>query len=1031
SIDLFGGFTDTPAGNAIGTSAFVVTAQDAGGTDNGGVDTSDPQTFTITVTGINDAPSFMIGAEETVGEDAGAQTVSDFASGFDPGPNEDGASTDSQVLQDEGADGTMNPFSTDHMNPTDLGSLAHGSNVVRGFIDAASTVGDVDVFTFQIEDGFQLDGLFVLDYDYITPPANSNERNAFLGINDAATFPYDVNGLDINSNSSFDETLFLGGTVFGLDDSPTANILPRAGVVTGRKFSGPLPAGTYTFYIQQTGPANTYSLDLQVTEITKQSAVTYTVSNLSNTELFAVAPTIDREGTLTYTAADDVSGTATFDVVVQDDGGTDNSGVDTSTTVVGTITVSSVNDAPSFMAMDPATVIQDSGEQTLAGFASGFSPGPADEAGQTVLGYSLTNVSNTGLFSAGPAIDINGDLTYTPADGVVGSSTFDLSVQDSGGTANNGVDVSETQTFTINVIEALSVTWADPEDMIVGVALSSVQLNATANVAGSFVYTPAAGTVLAEGDGQVLSVTFTPEDMAFAPITETVTINVVAAPTTNDFGDAPVGFPVLLADDGARHGVGSLFLGANVDVEADGQPSAASNADGIDEDGVFQVTDLIAAGGVASTASLQVQASEAGLLDAWIDFNGDGDWMDAGEQIATSLSVSAGNTVVSFVIPGEAIAGSQASRFRLSTAGGLSPTGAAQDGEVEDHLIPIMDGQVSPAVDVILPEVAAVVLQDAGELVVRGSNGDLFRIPTDRIGSLNVLGTGADDMITVDVTGGPIEPLGGLNLLGNGGSDTLRVVGTAEVDLVTTGAIVAQGFSTIDLSDSTINTIRISAAAVRLLSSANSVGIVGGEDDVIILDDLASWRMGDVLIIDGRFIRNLVTTSGLETLQTELPNAWQNVVLVNDVNNSGDITAGDALRIINELARREFSDPDSQDLQDPLNVASWPGVYFDQNGDNRATALDALRVINELSRLSLGGEEAEQLVPQAAATDQAMTDLLETAGVEVGRNVEKLLGDFDLPAGDSASEIVVDSQFATEESTSEEAVDELLATLHF
>ena len=44
----------------------TVPLQDNGGTANGGVDTSAPQTFTITVTAVNDAPSFTKGADQTV-----------------------------------------------------------------------------------------------------------------------------------------------------------------------------------------------------------------------------------------------------------------------------------------------------------------------------------------------------------------------------------------------------------------------------------------------------------------------------------------------------------------------------------------------------------------------------------------------------------------------------------------------------------------------------------------------------------------------------------------------------------------------------------------------------------------------------------------------------------------------------------------------------------------------------------------------------------------------------------------------------
>src|SRR5271154_2683417 len=53
------------------------------------------------------------------------------------------------------------------------------------------------------------------------------------------------------------------------------------------------------------------------------------------------------------------------------------------------------------------------------------------------------------------------------------------------------------------------ITWATPTAIVYGTALSATQLDATANVPGAFVYTPAAGTVLTVGS-QNLSVTFTP-----------------------------------------------------------------------------------------------------------------------------------------------------------------------------------------------------------------------------------------------------------------------------------------------------------------------------------------------------------------------------------------------------------------------------------------------------------------------------------------------------------------------------------------
>src|SRR5205085_1316644 len=73
--------------------------------------------------------------------------------------------------------------------------------------------------------------------------------------------------------------------------------------------------------------------------------------------------------------------------------------------------------------------------------------------------------------------------------------------------AINGTTVS----ITVNKATPV-VSWAAPLPIKAGVALSATQLNATANVAGTFVYTPPAGTVLPTGANQTLSVDFVPTD---------------------------------------------------------------------------------------------------------------------------------------------------------------------------------------------------------------------------------------------------------------------------------------------------------------------------------------------------------------------------------------------------------------------------------------------------------------------------------------------------------------------------------------
>ena len=169
---------------------------------------------------------------------------------------------------------------------------------------------------------------------------------------------------------------------------------------------------------------------------------------------------------------------------------------------------------------------------------------------------------------------------------------------------------------------------------------------------------------------------------------EDYVVTLADPPANVDYGDAPPGFPVSAAQDGARHQMDdTLWLGTAVDDEPDGIPSAGADADDTggtdDEDGVTLAT----AYALQDPGTVTVIASASGVLDAWVDFNRDGDWADAGEQIADSIALSAGPNEIVFTPSGPAVAGLAAARFRISSAGGLDPSGLAPDGEVEDHLL--------------------------------------------------------------------------------------------------------------------------------------------------------------------------------------------------------------------------------------------------------------------------------------------------------------------------------------------------------
>jgi len=106
-----------------------------------------------------------------------------------------------------------------------------------------------------------------------------------------------------------------------------------------------------------------------------------------------------------------------------------------------------------------------------------------------------------------------------------------------------------------------------------------------------------------------------------------------------------------------------------------------------DEEGV-DIWPLVTGETIKATVTV---SGAAAMLDAWVDFDGNGTFDDPAERITdpggTPLGV--GTTTVNFFVPDDAQEGTTCARFRLSTAGGLAPTGPAIDGEVEDYQVTV------------------------------------------------------------------------------------------------------------------------------------------------------------------------------------------------------------------------------------------------------------------------------------------------------------------------------------------------------
>ncbi len=138
--------------------------------------------------------------------------------------------------------------------------------------------------------------------------------------------------------------------------------------------------------------------------------------------------------------------------------------------------------------------------------------------------------SAAGELAAGASCEL--PINFTPTAIGTASSSLVLTDNDLNATAPSYA----TQTISLNgsaTIGTPIITWPTPAAVYYGTPLSATQLNATANVPGTFIYTPAAGTVPGQGI-DTLSVTFTPNDSTdYATITQTVQLTVnPAVPAT-------------------------------------------------------------------------------------------------------------------------------------------------------------------------------------------------------------------------------------------------------------------------------------------------------------------------------------------------------------------------------------------------------------------------------------------------------------------------------------------------------------------
>ncbi len=453
-----GDLTFTPAPNTNGSATLTITATDDGGTANGASDTSAPATAFITVTGTNDPPV----ANDDSG--AGFTTVEDVP--FTTG--------DVTVNDTDLEDGAADPTTVTVVVATASGTLTSNGDGTFGYAPALDFFG-TDSFTYTITDSEGLASdpgtvAITVTTDNDKPVANDDSGAGFTTVEDTpfTTADVTVNDSDVDGPVDPASVAVVATTANG---TLTNNGDGTFGYVPNADFFG-TDSFTYRITDSEGLPSDPATVTLTVTTdndkpvanddsgpgFTTLEDTPFTTADVSTNdsdfEDGAADPstvvvgatttngtlTNNADGTFDYVPNADFFGSDTFTYTV-----TDSEGFASDPATV-TIAIDPVNDEPSFI--NGADVMADpaDGAVSIPNWATGISAGPS-EPSQTV-NFIVTSADPL-LFSTQPAIAPDGLLSFTPASGVGGVTTVDVTLIDDGGTANGGDDTSPTFQFTI------------------------------------------------------------------------------------------------------------------------------------------------------------------------------------------------------------------------------------------------------------------------------------------------------------------------------------------------------------------------------------------------------------------------------------------------------------------------------------------------------------------------------------------------------------------------------------------------------
>jgi hypothetical protein len=147
-----------------------------------------------------------------------------------------------------------------------------------------------------------------------------------------------------------------------------------------------------------------------------------------NPSLFDQLPQINSNGDLTFSTSPDKNGETKILIHVKDNGGNDHGGVNMSEAYTSVITITSLNDPPSFIKGADITLFKNSGFHSYENWATCIKAGPDDEKDQS-LNFIVTNNASH-LFEIQPAMTNDGTMTFKTKSDVTGNAQLSIYIVD-------------------------------------------------------------------------------------------------------------------------------------------------------------------------------------------------------------------------------------------------------------------------------------------------------------------------------------------------------------------------------------------------------------------------------------------------------------------------------------------------------------------------------------------------------------------------------------------------------------------------